>query len=134
MDTNIKTVEKPDLLYADEVYNLVGAAMDVRNSLGVGFLEPVYQEALSHELTLRNIPFAEQVELPIFYKDHQLDKHYVADLVAYDKIIVELKALAELTGREESQLINYLKASQLRVGLLLNFGSRGKLEWRRLIA
>jgi GxxExxY protein len=134
MDTNIQTVEKPDLLYADEVYHLVGAAMDVRNSLGVGFLEPVYQEALSHELTLRNIPFAEQVELPIFYKDRQLAKHYVADLVAYDKIIVELKALAELTGREESQLINYLKASQLRVGLLINFGSRGKLEWRRLIS
>jgi GxxExxY protein len=132
MDTNFNKQVVPDLLYKDEAYNLVGAAMEVRNKLGAGFLEPVYQEALSYELKLREIPFAEQVELPIFYKDSELSKRYIADMVAYDKIIIKLKALAELTSREEAQLINYLKASHMRLGLLINFGSPKILEWKRL--
>jgi len=133
MDTNFNKQVVSDLLYKDEAYNLVGAAMEVRNKLGAGFLEPVYQEALSYELKLREIPFAEQVELPIFYKDLELSKRYIADMVAYDKIIIELKALSELTSREEAQLINYLKASRMRLGLLINFSSPKGLEWRRLV-
>ncbi len=133
MDTNIEKKTEQDLLYADEVYHLVGAAMEVRNKLGFGFLEPVYQEALAYELKLREIPFREQVELPIFYKDLELGKKYIADMVAYEKIIIELKALTEWSGREEAQLINYLRASRLRLGLLVNFGARKNLEWKRLI-
>ncbi len=119
-----------DLIYPDEVYALVGAAMEVHTRLGCGFLEAVYQEALEIELTARGIPYTSQKEIVIAYKGTPLKKTYVADLVAYGKIIVELKALDSLTGREEAQLINYLKATGMEVGVLLNFGGR-KLDWFR---
>ncbi len=107
--------------------------MEVHRELGTGFLEAVYQEAMQIELAERRIPFVAQVALPILYKGKNLAKQYVADFVCYRQIIVELKALHALSGVEESQVINYLKASQIRVGLLLNFGSHGKLEWKRLV-
>lgn len=119
-----------DLIYKDEVYALVGAAMEVHTQLGCGFLEAVYQEALEIELANRNIPFISQKEISISYKNTILKKNYLADLVAFDKIIVELKAIDLISGREEAQLINYLKASGMAVGLLFNFGSR-KLDWLR---
>jgi GxxExxY protein len=121
---------KFDLIYKEEVYALVGAAMEVHTQLGCGFLEAVYQEALEIELANRNIPFISQKEISITYKNRTLKKTYVADLVAFDKIIIELKAIDLISGREEAQLINYLKASGMAVGLLFNFGSR-KLEWLR---
>ena len=102
-------------------------------SLGSGFLEAVYQEALEIELEQRGITYASQTTLPIFYKQRRLKREYVADVVCYDKIIVELKALDKLSSREKAQLLNYLKATGLRVGLLINFGSDGTLEWERLI-
>jgi len=123
----------PELLYKDEVYAIVGAAMEVYNVLGSGFLEAVYQEAFAMELTERNIPFEEQKELLIFYKGHQLKKTYTADFVAFGKIIIEIKALERLTSREEAQLLNYLKATGLELGVLINFGSTGKLEWKRMV-
>ena len=129
----MKTGTSTELLYEEEAYAIVGAAMEVRNQLGFGFLEPVYQETLVMECRLRSIPVAEQVAFPIIYKTCELIHKYVADLVAYDKIVVELKALSELSTREEAQLINYLKASRLRLGLLINFGSPHRLEWKRLI-
>ena len=101
--------------------------------LGSGFLEAVYQEALEHEFSLRLVPFVSQQSLEIQYKDKLLAKSYVADFVCFDKIVVELKALQKLTGHEESQVINYLKATGMRVALLINFGSLGRLEWKRLI-
>ena len=104
--------------------------MEVHTQLGCGFLEAVYQEALEIELTNRKIPYTSQQEILITYKNRPLKKTYVADLVAYNKIILELKAIDLLTGREEAQLINYLKASGMEVGLLFNFGSR-TLEWLR---
>jgi len=119
-----------DLIYKDEVYAIVGAAMEVHTLLGCGFLEAVYQEALEIELATRSIPFTSQNEIIITYKNRTLKKTYVADMVAYNKIIIELKAIDRITGREEAQLINYLKASGLAVGLLFNFGSH-KLEWIR---
>jgi GxxExxY protein len=119
------------LVLRDEVYQVVGAAMEVHRQLGPGFLEPVYQEALELELTARRIPFASQQRLAIHYKDHVLEKDYVADLVCYEQVIVELKAIPDLTHREEAQILNYLKASNLPVGILINFGSLRKLEWRR---
>lgn len=123
----------PELLLADEVYEVVGAAMEVHYQLGAGFLEPVYQEALEIELTRRRIPFAAQRRLTINYKGQPLRKEYIADLVCYEQIIVELKVIDKLTNIEVAQIINYLKATQFHVGLLLNFGSRGKLEWKRYV-
>ncbi len=122
-----------DLICKQEVYDVVGAAMEVYNVLGPGFLEPVYQEALEIELTDRKIPFESQKELPIFYKGRRLKKTYIADFVAFGKLIVEIKALDRLTTREESQLFNYLKATGLQVGVLINFGADKDLEWKRKV-
>ncbi|MGH9429840.1 MAG: GxxExxY protein [Terriglobia bacterium] len=122
-----------ELLLKEEVFKIVGAAIEVHRELGSGFLEPVYQEAMVVELAYASIPFDAQKPLQIMYKGYQLKKEYVPDFVCYQQIIVELKALAQLSGVEEAQALNYLKATRFRVALLLNFGSRGKLEWRRLV-
>ena len=123
-----------ELILKEEAYCIVGAAMEVYNQLGRGFLEAVYQEALEMELRLRNIPYEAQKELVLHYKGQRMKKEYIADLVCYEKIIVELKALERLTGKEEAQLINYLKATGMKVGLLFNFGSASKLEWKRFVS
>ena len=122
-----------ELLYKDEVYAIVGAAMDVYNDLGPGFLENVYQEALEIETRERKIPSKALQEIQIQYKGQLLKRIYIADLVCYDKIIVELKAMDKLTLREEGQLINYLKATGMKVGVLINFGHYPGLEWKRLV-
>lgn len=102
--------------------------------MGNGFLEAVYQEALERELSTRNIPFKSQVPIKIKYKDIFLRKEYVADIICFDSIIVEIKALRKLGGNEESQILNYLKATNFKVGLLVNFGSVGKLEWKKFVS
>lgn len=122
-----------ELGFREEVYAVVGAAIEVHRGLGAGFMEAVYQAALERELTYREIAFESQRELLIHYKGQPLGKSYVCDLLCFDKVLVELKAMDKLAGREEAQPINYLKSSGLSVGLLINFGSHGKLEWRRLI-
>ena len=121
------------LLYEEEVYKVVGAAIEVHRILGPGFAEAVYHEAVKIECELQKVPFVSQQQLNIVYKGQLLDKYYVADLVCYDKIIIELKALDQLTGKETAQILNYMKATGLRVGLLINFGASGKLEWQRFI-
>ncbi len=121
------------LLLADEVFAVVGAAIEVHRELGSGFLEAVYQEALALELAQRQIQFAAQAPLAIRYKQQLLQKTYIADFICHKQIIVESKALNRLTTLEEAQLINYLKATQFRVGILINFGSLSKLEWKRLV-
>ena len=122
-----------ELILKEEVFAIVGAAIEVHRELGPGFLEAVYQEAVEMELRERGIPFEAQKPLRITYKGKTLNKEYVADLVCYNKIIVELKALDRLSGNEEAQILNYLKATGLRVGVLINFGSHGKLEWKRFV-
>ena len=122
-----------ELLLKDEVYAIVGAAMEVHSELGAGFLEPVYQEAIQIELTQRGIQFEAQKALIIKYKGVQLSKHYIADLICPGSVLVEMKALEKLTSREEAQLLNYLKATGIRVGLLLKFGNPSKLEWKRMV-
>ena len=122
-----------ELLLKEEVFEIVGAAIEVHRELGSGFLEPVYQEAMAIELASASIPFDTQKPLQIMYKGYQLKKEYVPDFVCYQQIIVELKALDHLTGKEEAQALNYLKATKFRVALPLNFGSHGKLEWKRLV-
>lgn len=113
-------------------YAIIGAAMEVHGQLGHGFLEAVYQEALEIELGLRAIPSRREVELPVLYKGRTLNSNYKADFVCFESIIVELKALSELTGAHEAQVINYLKATGLSCGILVNFGAP-RLEFRRLV-
>ena len=122
-----------DLIFGKEVYEIIGAAIEVHKTLEHGFLEAIYQEALEYELSDRKISFSSQIELKVKYKDRYLQKTYIADIIAYDKIIIELKALSNLSGKEEAQLINYLKATGFKVGLLINFGSPNKLEWKRFV-
>ena len=122
-----------DLLYKNEVYGIVGAAMEVYNTLGPGFHEAVYQESLALEMRQRGIPFGEQHALRLFYKGDPLQHTYVADFLAHDKIIIEIKAIKRLTPVEEAQLLNYLKATRLELGLLINFGNPYKLEWSRKV-
>ncbi|HKE56945.1 MAG TPA: GxxExxY protein [Pyrinomonadaceae bacterium] len=122
-----------ELILKEEVYQIVGAALEVYYQLGCGFLEPVYQQALEIELGRRGIPFEPQQEVVICYKGQILDKKYVADLICFRQIIIELKALHGLSGREVAQLLNYMKATGMHVGLLINFGSIVKLEWKRYV-
>lgn len=122
-----------ELLFKDEVYAIVGAAMEVYNHLGPGFLESVYQEAMEMESNDRKIPNKPQQEIHIKYKGKMLKKCYIGDLICYDKIIVEIKVVDHLSLRDEGQLLNYLKATGFQVGLLINFGSFPNLEWKRLI-
>lgn len=125
--------EEIELLLKDEVYAIVGAAIEVHRELGYGFLESVYHQALNIELNKRDVPFASEQKLPVYYKGKRLDADYRADFICYEKVIVELKAMDRLTSREEGQLLNYLKATKLQVGLLINFGSKGLLDWKRMV-
>jgi len=106
--------------------------MEVHRQLGCGFLEPVYQEALAIEFTNQDIPFTKEVKLPLTYKGQPLDTNYCADFICFKSVVVELKALNRMSGTEEAQVINYLKATGHEVGLLLNFGTRS-LEHRRFV-
>ena len=120
------------LLYEEETYKIIGACMTVHKSLGAGFLESVYQEALEKEFTKLGIPFIRHQKLNIIYDGQKLKKYFVADFVCYEKIIVELKATTFLRQDDEKQLLNYLKATSFEIGLLINFG-QSSLTWKRLI-
>ena len=121
-----------EILYKDLTYAIIGAAMEVHRILGPGFLEAVYEKALGIELGARDIPFVRQKRLPVSYRG-QIVGDYVADLVVDDKVIVELKAVKILTNMHEAQLINYLKATDVRVGLLINFGASSLEHERRIV-
>jgi GxxExxY protein len=115
-----------------QTYAVIGAAMEVHRQLGPGFLEAVYQEALAIELEARQIPFQREVVLPVFYKERLLKTGYRADFICYEQIIVELKALSQLTGVDDAQLINALNVTRFNRGLLLNFGA-SSLEYKRRV-
>ena len=121
-----------DLETDRETYAIIGAAMAVHRELGHGFLEPVYQAAFEFELRERDIPFAREIDIPVHYQNAVLPVSYRADFLCFGQVIVELKALGTLAGREEAQVINHLKATRLERGLLLNFGAPS-LQARRLI-
>ena len=117
----------------DETYEIIGACFEVYNEKGCGFLEPVYQECLEIELGLRQIPFQAQVGLALDYKGHRLKKTYEPDFICHDAVIVEIKALSQLTDDHRAQLINYLNATAKTVGLLVNFGGHRGLEFERFV-
>ena len=122
-----------DLTQRDPLtYAIIGAAMEVHRQLGCGFLESVYQEALALELKNRKIPHRRELQFPVIYKGRELRCHYRPDFICFESIIVELKALGQLSHVEESQLINYLKVTGFQTGLLLNFGKKS-LEQRRFV-
>ena len=122
-----------ELLYKNEVYAIIGAAMEVYNQLGPGFGEAIYQEAMEIETGSCKIPNKPQQDVFIVYKGTTLKKFFTPDLICYEKIIVEIKAIDRLTTREEAQLLNYLKATGMPVGLLINFGAEKDLEWKRMV-
>ena len=113
-------------------YKIIGAALEVHKELGCGFLEAVYQEALEQEFRFQRVPNKAQPIVEIKYKGKILNKKYEPDFICYDDIIVEIKAVSALTGTEESQLINYLKATGFKIGLLINFGAKS-LEHKRFV-
>jgi GxxExxY protein len=130
MEINNPTEE---ILYKEECYAVQGAIFEVYREMGCGFVEPVFQECLERELRTRDIPFVAQPELQIFYKTIKLDQTYKPDFTCYGKIIVELKAVKAIAPEHRAQVFNYLKASGMRLGLLVNFGHYPKVEIERII-
>ena len=120
------------ILYQQESYDIIGAAMAVHRELGEGFLEEIYQEAREIEFNERCILYEREKLIQISYKGNNLKKFYKADFFCYGNIIVELKAVTELNGEHKSQVINYLKATGCRLGLLINFGAES-LQYERLV-
>lgn len=114
-----------------EGYDFMAAAFEVYNDMGNGYTEDIYQESIEMELADRNIPFKPQPELPIHYKGRPLKRKFRPDLLVFEDLVVELKAVSAITSEHEAQLLNYLKATGKPVGYLVNFGNRDKLEWKR---
>jgi len=125
--------QKQELIYKDECYKIYSCIYAVNKKLGTGFLEAVYHEALEIELKRENIPFKSQQELEILYDGIPLTKKYIADIVCYDKIIIELKAVSKITDQHRAQLINYLAVTGFKLGLLVNFNSFPKAEIVRIV-
>jgi GxxExxY protein len=119
-------------LYKQETYAIIGAAMEVYKHLGYGFLEAVYKEALEYAFQVRNIDYVREKEFTINYKGIELKKKYYSDYLVGNKIILEVKSASDIVDAHVSQTLNYIKAGQVKLGLLINFGSES-LEWKRLI-
>ncbi len=121
-----------DLVLKEESYKIIGACMEVHKNLGCGFLEPVYQEILAMEFKLQDIPFEQEKKINIYYKGMQISKYYITDFICYDKVVVELKAATDITTEFEAQVLNYLKATGLNLGLIVNFGNMS-LQFKRIV-
>jgi len=128
-----KVVREGRLIYGDECYQIMGACFEVYREKGSGFLENVYQECLEIEFGFQNIPFTSQIEIPLAYKGIRLRQSYKPDVVCFDKIILEIKAVSQLAYEHRSQVLNYLNATGYRLGLLVNFGHHPQVEWERLV-
>jgi GxxExxY protein len=115
-----------------KTHAIIGAAMEVHQHLGPGLLESAYQEALALELSDRKVPHQREVEVPVRYKGHTLQTKYRADFICFDSVLLELKAIHQLTNVEEAQIVHYLRATGLQLGLLINFGSPS-LQFRRFV-
>lgn len=121
-----------DILFKQESYQIIGACMKVHRTLGAGFLEKVYQEALEHEMRKLSIPYEREKQLQIFYNEVKLDKYYKADFLCFDSIILEIKAQKFISENDKKQVLNYLKSTSLKLGLLVNFGTPS-LTYKRII-
>ncbi len=121
------------ILYKDESYRIIGACFEVYNQMGVGFLEAVYQECLGIEFGMKEIPFESQVSLNLKYKGEALNQRYVPDFICYQKIILEIKVAKCLTDQHRAQVHNYLRATGIKLGLLVNFGTHPKLQHERVV-
>jgi len=119
------------LLFEKESYSIRGAVFEVYKEMGAGFLEAVYQECMERELTRIGVPFKAQPELTLLYKGKTLRQTYRPDMICFDQIVVELKAVSALLPQHEAQLINYLRATGMRLGFLINFGSHPLVEIKR---
>ena len=119
------------LIDEEESSKIINACIEVHNQLGNGFLEAVYQEALEAEFRLQHIPYEREKLLPVVYKGIKLNKEYYADFICYGKIIVELKSVGKLAKAHKAQVLNYLNAANLELGLLFNFGETS-LKWERI--
>lgn len=121
------------MMYEKETYAIRGAVYEVYRTMGCGFLEAVYQECLAREFMQRNIPFESQREILLSYKGKELQQSYKPDFLCYGTIIVELKASKQIAPEHEAQILNYLKATGLSLGLLVNFGAYPKAEVKRYV-
>ena len=122
-----------EIVYKEESYRIIGACFSVYNEVGYGFAEPVYQECTEIELEMCEIPFYARKSYPLFYKGRQLKKEYEPDIVCFEKIVVELKAVSNLTDEHRAQLINYLRGMRMKLGLLVNYGRPGGLQYERIV-
>ncbi len=122
-----------ELIYKKESYAILGACFNIYKTMGCGFLESVYQECLEIEFEYQEIPFLSQKELKLTYRDTELKQTYRPDFICFDKIIIELKAISKLIKDNEAQVINYLNATGLKLGILVNFGHYPKLEYKRIV-
>ena len=120
-------------LYHNEAYTIIGSAMAVYNELGSGFLEAIYHDAMKIELDACGISFESQKPLFVYYRGHRLAHEYVADIVCIDRILLELKAVHDMHDAHLAQVLNYLKASGLALGYVINFGNPEKLQWQRVL-
>ena len=125
--------DEEEYLYSDETHQIIRCAMNVANYFGTGVLESVYHKALEEEFRENNIPFSSQKQIPVYYKGKDIHANFYADLIVDDKIIIELKSKERLINADEAQILNYLKATGIRLGLLINFGNKRRLEWKRFI-
>ena len=122
-----------EIVFKEESFQIMGACFEVYSDKGCGFLEAVYQECLEIEYTLQELPFTPQSELQLTYKGRVLRKTYQPDFLCFEKIIVEIKAVSDLTDEHRAQVHNYLKATGFRLGLLINFGAKNKLQSERIV-
>jgi GxxExxY protein len=127
----MKIVE--DLIFKEESYTIMGGCFAVYKDKGCGFLEPVYQECMEIELAYLKLPAVPKPSLALSYRGHVLKQKYVPDFICYDRIVLELKAVSQLTDEHRAQVLNYLNATGLKLGLLVNFGHYPKLEWERIV-
>ena len=127
-----KREKHENIIFKEESYQIQGAVFDVYREMGCGFLEAVYQECLEKELLIRGVPFSARQELNLFYKNRPLSQKYKPDFICYEKIIVEIKAVKEIAAEHKAQVLNYLKATNCELGVLVNFGSYPKATILRI--
>ncbi len=122
-----------EIIYKEESYRIIGACFEVYNQMGPGFLEAVYQECMEMEFNIQQITFQSQASLELEYKGKALKQRYTPDFICFDKIILEIKSVKNLLDEHRAQLHNYLKATNIRLGLLVNFGHHPKLQYERIV-